>query len=225
MSLSKRATILTTAAVAGISIGVAAIAQGGEGAQGPPGSQTPAASPPGSERPVSAVGETVAASVGALRGPRTADDAMPADVAAYVDWAPIGGANGRLSRKSFSKGGETVYLLPGNGVVCLVLTGPNGGASGPSCRTPAQLSSESGGPGALGLDCSGGTSTELPACDGTRLFGIAPDGAEKVTVPLESGGSASSAVVNNAYLIDVPGLRPSEIRLDGNAGTIRQQVP
>jgi hypothetical protein len=224
MHFSKRTKAVTAIAIAAIATGGAAIAQGGAAPEGPPGAQTPAASPPGSERAVDVVGETVAASVGALRRPRTADDALPPNVAKYVEWAPLRGANGRLARKALSKEGQDLYLLPGNGVVCLLVTGSGGGAAGPSCRTPAQLRSESGGPGALGLHCPGGSATELPACEGTRLFGVAPDGVDRVTVPIESGGSVSVPVVNNAYLIDTPG-RPNEIRLEMGSRVIEQQVP
>jgi hypothetical protein len=224
MPVSKRVAILAAAALVSAPVALTAIAKGGNEVHGPPGAQTPAASPPGSEPPVPVVGEVVGRRVAALRQPRTAEDALPADIAKYVDWASLEGANGRLAQKALSRDGQVVFLLPGHGVVCLLLTGTSGGANGPSCRTPEQLHSETGGPGALGLECSGGSDAELPTCEGTRLVGIAPDGISRVSVPLASGGSVSSRIVNNAYLIDVPG-RPSEIRLEGHAGTIRQRVP
>jgi hypothetical protein len=224
MSRFSKAVAASVAGVVLAAASVAAIAQVSEDGEAPPGSTPPAAPPPGSKAAVQSVGTPVAAAVGSLRGRRTAEDALPADVAKYIDWAPIEGANGRLSRKALSKGGRTLYLMPGDGVACLVLTGPGPGATGPLCDSPNDLSSGSGGPGVLHNDCEAPTGNEVPTCAGATLFGIVPDRVKEVTVHLSSGRSVSTPVHKNAYLVDVE-ADPQTVEFEGPTGSVQQLTP
>lgn len=224
MARFSKALAATGAAVLLSGLSVAAIAQVTDDGSAPPGSSAPAAAPPGSERAVQAVPPAVATAVGALRTARGADDVLPADVAEYVRWAPIEGANGDLARKAFTRTGTTVYVLPGQEVACILLTGSSGGATGPACDSPAELQSAAGGPGVLHNDCTARSETDVPDCRAATVFGLAPDGVDEVTIVLDAGNSVSAPVVNNAYLADVPG-DPQAVRFDTKAGAVKQLAP
>ncbi len=217
---------IVVAAIAGAALAVAsvtAIAQDSNDETVPPGSTPPVSSPPGAKTAVASVDSTVAAVVSGLGGVGAAEDVLPADVAQYVDWAPIEGANGRLSRRALEKGGRILYLVPGDGVACLLLTGPGPGATGPLCDSPEDLGSASGGPGVLHNDCAT-SGDEVPTCSGATLFGVVPDGVREVTVHLTSGSPVATPVENNAYLVDVP-TAPLRVAFQTSAGKVAQVTP
>jgi hypothetical protein len=193
-----------------------------EGAQ-PPGSSGAPPAPPGSAPPVAEASPEIKGAVAALRRPRGPEDVLPADVAEYVGWASYRGANGALARRVLTDARGSVYLLPGDEVVCLLLTG-GGGATGPSCSTAAELRSARGGPGVIHSGCDAASGDAVPRCSGATVFGVVPDGVEEVVIRLASGKAVTEPVERNVYLAKVPG-DPEAVEFEADGERISQAAP
>lgn len=148
--------------------------------------------PPTAEPQAQSIDSGVAEQVGVLRQPRSADDALPADVAAFLSRIRREGENPSLSRKAVERGRYAVYLVPGNDAVCFALIDPTGGAS-QSCRTESSLRSGAGGPASLMSGCQDtlDSSSAPPKCTGAMFFDVVPDGVDSVTIEFASGKQSS----------------------------------
>jgi hypothetical protein len=158
-----------------------------------------------------------------LRRARTAADVLPADIADYLEWASIRGVNPDLSRRVLTEAGRALYVLPGRGAACIVLTG-GGGATGPMCASPEELTTDRGSPGVVHTGCDAEGGAGVPRCGAALVFGMVPDGVEDVAVRLSSGTVEAGRVAGNAYLVDVPG-DPVRVEYETSAGTVRQVAP
>jgi hypothetical protein len=203
--IGPRRGIAVAAAVAACAATTAvAFSQVDDESSKPPGSGGSPPAPPGSAPPVAGASPDIRDAVGAFRQSRGPDDVLPADVAEYVGWASYRGANGALARRVLTDTRGSAYLLPGDGVACLLLTG-GGGATGPLCSTAAELRSARGGPGVIHSDCEAAAGDAVPRCSGATVFGVVPDGVEEVVIRLASGKAVAEPVEQNVYVVEAPG--------------------
>jgi hypothetical protein len=221
--IGARTGIAIAAAVAAAAATTVAFAEGGGESPRPPGSSGAPPAPPGAAPRVAAVSPDVRAAIAAFRRPGGPDDVLPADVAEYVKWSGYRGANGALARRVATDARGAAYLLPGEGVACLLLTG-GGGATGPLCRTPEELRSARGGPGVIHSECEAASSDAVPRCSGATVFGLVPDGVEEVVVRLASGEALAEPVQRNVYVADVPG-DPDAVEFVLGGARVSQAAP
>ena len=189
----------------------------------PPGSGGSPPAPPGSASRVAGASPDIKDAIGAFRQPRGAEDVLPADVAEYVGWASYRGANGALARRVLTDARGSAYLLPGDGVACLLLTG-GGGATGPLCSTAAELRSARGGPGVIHSDCEAAAGDAAPRCSGATVFGVVPDGVEEIVIRLASGKAVEAPVERNVYVVEVHS-DPEAVEFESSGARVTQAAP
>jgi hypothetical protein len=80
-----------------------------------------------------------------------------------------------------------VWLIPGDGFVCLATMSPRGGSVAIGCATPAQVEEGLLQPAELNADGAG------------VLTGVMPDGVDSVTLVDLDGSSRDAAVDHNVY--------------------------
>lgn len=121
-----------------------------------------------------------------LRRDRTGEDDVPQEWQAKLDrheFARHAGANPDLARRV----APGVWLIPGDGFVCLANVTPRDGALGFGCATPLQV--EQGLLQPADLDAEGAG----------VLTGVLPDGVDSVTIVDLDGSRREVAVKHNVY--------------------------
>lgn len=178
-------TVLIAAAVAA-ALAVAAVAENGPVSENPDSGLVQVA-----ETPPEAV---VAASV--LGTARDAGDHLPDRLAEVLDRQAQFGMNPALSRLAVGETLHSVFLVPGNGHVCGVLTIGEGAST--TCSKSAELTAGTAGPATATVD--GGA---------IAVWGMVPDGVEEVSV---AAGPESLEVETgeNGYLAVLPAGAPVE---------------
>ena len=182
--MTNRKTLLAGICVLACAFGGAAIATAGdEGAEPAPVPEAQAAE----AEPVTTVPEEQAEEIDALDREQTSGDALPdrwEDELTEGDQADeLWGANPELSRRT----APGVWVMPGDGYVCMANTTPGEGALGFSCATPEDV--ERGLLAPADVDEHG---------NGV-VTGVLPDGVSEVTVANRDGSERSVPVENNTY--------------------------
>jgi hypothetical protein len=187
MSLrSRRAAIAIAAAAAALAAGAVAVAQDRDG-EDPERQQV---------REVPAELERMLA---VFRGERSAQDELPANVAAALERAvEAAGANPALSRRA-----GTGWAVPGDGLVC------HADAAGGGCAEYGNIAT-------LGVTVG----VRFHHATGFELSGLAHDRVERVTALLADGERAAS-VRGNAFSVSVP-EPPIALRVVDRDGTTRE---
>ena len=197
MRALKRNIPITAAVAAAIAaMSVAAVAQSG-------------GSSPGDSVPqVTTVEAEAREAMEVLDEPRTASDAMPADVAEAIGEHAKFGMNPGLSRKSIETVSNAVYVIPADGHVCYSLTVGDGASIG--CAETDDVAA-----GKVGA-----TTVTLPA-GGIAIYGIVPDGVESVTVHTGTSDETAVEVTENAYFTAVPeGTQLRNVSYTGPSGLL-----
>jgi hypothetical protein len=200
---------LLIGALAGtLSAGAAAIALAQ--AEGPQGARPePPALPP---RPLAATGvePALAESFGVLRGAAVADG-LSSRLSSRIGDGPsrFFGASVELSRVSVERGGDTLYVIPGRGSLCLALDWTEGVNVGCTDSTRAK---------------AGYTLTTVGTRSGITIYGLVPDGVPSVTVRLAGGEDVTSDVVGNGYIAQVAGT-PTMLSYAAPNGKVELQIP
>jgi hypothetical protein len=111
------------------------------------------------------------------------------------------GLNAGLARQLAVRDGHSIWLMPGNGFVCIGARGPGDTGMGASCNTD-----------------DAARAGALTTGDGTNVFGIVPDGVRSVTVTdADTGLRHDEPVTDNVYelaykpatvTLTVPGEQP-----------------
>jgi hypothetical protein len=200
--MSNTKMLLTGACVAACLAGGGAIAiAGDEGAEPAPVPEAQAAQ----AEPVTAVPEEQADQIRQLERPRTGDDALPdrwSDKLTEGDEADEHwGANPDLSRRT----GPGVWVMPGDGYVCLANTTPGEGNLGFGCATPEDVE--------RGLLAP----TDVDANGNGVLTGVLPDGVAEVTLVAKDGSTRSVPVERNTYRAAID-ANLKEVRFTDAAG-------
>jgi hypothetical protein len=142
---------------------------------------------------------------GELRRPRSGDDALPsrwnAQIAADSNRGTRWGADTAESRRAAPQ----VWLVPGNGFVCVANVSPVDGSLGFGCATPAEV--EQGLLQPADLDQNG---------NGV-VTGVMPDGVTSVTLVSNDGSTRAVAVSHNVYQAAID-TRLREVRWTDSAG-------
>lgn len=134
---------------------------------------------------------------------RAAVDALPRDFAAGIDARADFGMNPRLSRLAIGNATSSVYVIPADGHVCAALTVGAGGST--SCAPTDRVADGKAGPATVSLE------------DGRiAIYGIVPNGVERIEVGVGSGASVAVSVTDNAYYTVLPAGTP--LRQLGYAG-------
>jgi hypothetical protein len=152
-----------------------------------------------------------AQSFGLLRRPQTAADRLRGTPA--PGQFEVHGANVALARRPDLSTSDPIYMVPGNGDVCLV----HGYDMASVCNTTQAAK-------------SGEVISWAPCLPGLKpgqvgVSGFVPDGVTSVRLLLTDGSSISTSVSENAYQVASPGAqaRPSAIdftRSDGVQATV-----
>jgi hypothetical protein len=158
--------------------------------------------------PVSAVEPDQAREIGELRRGRTADDALPSrwkdDLTDPSGEGGHWGANPSLARRT----APGVWIVPGDGYVCVANTTPGEGSLGFGCATPEDVD--------RGLLAP----SDVDANGKGVLTGVVPDGVGNVTLVDRDGSTRQAAVDNNTYSVAIDaGLK--EVRFTGSDGAER----
>jgi hypothetical protein len=198
VAITRRNTLLAAVVVLGGAIGTATSL----GAAEDPGPSDPP-SPRAERAQVESVQPRLKAELEVLRERRDAADTLPPaveDVTLTDDSVTPSGENGDLSRRArTAPGNASIYVVPGNGAVCLFL----GTGSGDDAVAR-------GGCGYAGTALAGGEyrvagGADLGLPGGHALaYGLAPDGVESATVTLPSGTTTEAPVVNSVWVAQIP---------------------
>lgn len=183
MLTRRRATHLlaASAAVAALAVGGSAVAS-----NDPVDAPVPGPSPFASPVPIGEIQPDQAAAFAVLRRPQRSTDRMPADVAAGVAGPGRFGRNAALARAITTETGKG-WVVPGRGVVCLVLPSGDGGYA-TTCNPTAAAAREGLSLQLVGPD-EASSSTLVP--DGGRVV-VAQDDATTETVRPDASGVAST---------------------------------
>jgi hypothetical protein len=137
--------------------------------------------------PVSTVPGDQAAMIGELRRGRISDDALPQQWAAELNQGDDAkrhwGANTSLSRRT----APGVWILPGNGYVCVVNAPPGQVAWSFGCATPEDVKHGLLAPSSVDENGNG------------VLTGVLPDGVTAVTLVDNDGSTRTVLVDRNTY--------------------------
>jgi hypothetical protein len=193
----------TIAATVATSIAVGAVGGGGEPySNNPPGTVIPV---PPSRPQAPAISNKQAAAFAVMRGPARAKDLAPAAASRFVaaGLAKRYGVNSALARHGASAGAAgDVYLISGNGVLCLitVLTpGTGGGCVEDDAAAVGHL---------VGTDS---WQTAVGAPEHVVVSGAVPDGIDTVTIKTADGATTDVAVQDNAYAHELIGKVPDTV--------------
>jgi hypothetical protein len=154
--------------------------------------------------PVQSVPPEESEDIGQLRRDRTTDDALPS--AARDELANEGaddhwGANPYLSRRT----APGVWIVPGDGYVCVANTPPSGGGVGFGCATTEDV-----GRGLL-------APSDVDADGNGVLTGVLPDGVDHVTLVDRDGSTRDVDVDRNTYRAEID-ANLKEVRFTGPDG-------
>jgi hypothetical protein len=176
---------------------------------GADGSSAPASQPEVAEvesAPVQEVQREQAEDIGQLRRPRNADDAMPSRWDAALTDGENGdehwGANPDLARRT----APGVWLVPGDGYVCVANSTPGEGTLGFGCATPEDVERGLLAPSDVDANGSG------------VLTGVLPDGVREVTLVNRDGSTRTVAVERNTYRAEID-AELKEVRFTGPDGS------
>lgn len=201
----KKTACAVLAAGAAVSLSLVAVAQGGG---------TSASTSDGPN-----------ATVSALDQPRGAEDALPQTAASEMEQLGVPGVRPDLSVRALSSSGSSLYLTPAADAVCLSSVDATGGAS-VNCRDDGAIEAGSAGPTAVLTGCEGPPPPAKPVCQKVWLYGVVPDGVERVAADVASSPTPTAGVTNNVYLLEIPfSLQPTAVRYTDNGQEVRQAVP
>jgi hypothetical protein len=182
--MSERKILLAGACVLACVAGGGAIASAGDSGSDPapvPEAQAAEAAP------VESVPPEQAEQLRPLRSDRTADDALPTEVRAELSDGPAAdehwGANPSLSRHT----APGVWIVPGDGYVCLANSTPGENAVGFGCATPADVERGLLAPSDVDENGNG------------LLTGVLPDGVSEVRLVDKDGSTRTVPVDRNTY--------------------------
>ena len=207
------------ALTAGLIYAAAALSQ-----SDPPVSNLPATPPVAQlERETAqAVVPELAGSFGVLRRAATARDRLPTGLATMVTSAPSDltksgqtklGANVALSRRvAGTPEGGAVYVVPGNGSLCIATIRPEG--RGLSCATELDEVLREG---------INQTQAAIRGVDGRRISGVVPDGIVGVRIVRAADLPVEVAVTENGFSADVSG-EPTSLEYIGASGAVVDSV-
>jgi hypothetical protein len=158
--------------------------------------------------PVQSIEPEQAGEIGELRRSRTTDDALPPRWGATLTddgsdeshW----GANPALSRRT----GPGVWIVPGDGYVCVANTAPDDGGMGLGCATPDDVD--------RGLLAP----SDVDANGNGVVTGVVPDGVDRVTLVDRDGSTRSADVDRNTYRAAID-ANLKEVRFTGADGGVR----
>lgn len=182
MSYALKRTLVIAAGAAVIVSAASVFAVADDGAQDEPGIETV---------------------VGALSSPALAES-LPSIAATEIGDIGLPGIREDASIRALSKGESTLYLTPATGGVCMSLVDGSGATA--SCVPREGIEGGSGrpSPSAVLSGCVSESAGVAPECETATLYGVVPDGVERVVLS-DGGPTAPSAeVVNNAYSLEVP---------------------
>lgn len=183
--------------------GGGAIAAGGAGAEDS--STVPESEMAGADAPqVQSVEPVQAREIGELRRGRTSDDALPSEWRDELAQAGNWGANPSLSRRT----APGVWIVPGDGFVCVANATPHDGALGLGCATPEDVNRGLLAPSDVDADGNG------------VLTGVVPDGVDQVTLVDRDGSTRTADVSRNTYRAAIDASL-KEVRFTGPDGVVR----
>jgi hypothetical protein len=183
-------------------IAVTAVAAATDGPQ-PPGEGVPQ---------VTSVEPAAKNAASLLARSREQGDALPPDIGERINRHVRFGVNPGLSRRAIAGVSNSVYVLPGRGVVCSALTVGQG--ANMTCAETADLAA--GQTGAATVVLPGGA---------IAIYGIVPDGIDSVTIVTGEPGAGVTKVVANAFLRVVPqGTKLSSMRYTGPSGQVEYPI-
>jgi hypothetical protein len=157
---------------------------------------------------------------------RASSDALPAELASTLP-RTLGQSGGDVrsndSRKALSVDDHrSVYVVPTSDGVCAALT--NGTGAGVHCVGDGQLAVGVQKPSSLYSGCEVEDESGVPRCKSVALYGLVPDGIEKVLAKLSDGSVVTGTVGGNAYVIDsAASNEPVSVTYQDDSGT-RQTV-
>ncbi|MGH2884970.1 MAG: hypothetical protein ACRDPA_20085, partial [Solirubrobacteraceae bacterium] len=123
-------------------------------------------------QPEQAIAPDQSAALSILRRPRVASDALPpGDTTLTNSPAASNGANPDLSRRAQGIIDGNAWVIPGDGMICLLFDAP--GAGGGTCQTDSSVS-----------DWPPVTSGSARAPGMTTVAGLVPDGVPQVTLTI-----------------------------------------
>ena len=205
--MSNRTKWFSGACVAACLAAGGVVAGAGAGASGP---QDPDESQPAAAEaaPVSSIQPDQADELAQLRRARSSDDALPPrwgqDLTGDGGDEEHFGANPALSRRT----GPGVWLVPGDGFVCVANTTPDDGGMGLGCATPEDVD--------RGLLAP----SDVDANGNGVVTGVVPDGVDRVTLVDRDGSTRTAAVDRNTYRAAID-AKIKEVRFTGADGGVR----
>lgn len=140
---------------------------------------------------------------------------LPAIARAQVKDLP--GADPSQSMVAVESPLGSVYLTPTAGGACISLVRPGLGA-GLTCGTQ---------PATLLEGCRSPAPGTPPTCEGATVYGVVPDGVDRVAVTKRDGRAvASEHVTNGVYLLNVSlDSAPAALQFEQAGDQIRQPLP
>jgi hypothetical protein len=148
------------------------------------------------KQPVASVPGDLESSFGVFRRPRGAHDVLPRSAAAFPATEPSPtGENTRYSRRAATlPAGGALYVVPGDGAVCVFLAAAPGGSGG--CGpTGRAIRGE-------WTHASAGSAVGLGAGDQV-IYGLSPDGVDNVRVDVD-GNRRTVVVEDNVWWTVAP---------------------
>ncbi|MCW2985690.1 MAG: hypothetical protein JWR63_3260, partial [Conexibacter sp.] len=124
------------------------------------------------------------AAYGRLRQDPTSEDRDNAAVRAYAAKARTFGLDAGAARVLTHRDGKRLWLIPGNGFVCLGLQTLGTPELGATCNTEAAALREG-----------------LQNGDGEAIYGVLPDGIDRIEVTDDNGFRHVEPVDHNAYVL------------------------
>ena len=149
--------------------------------------------PAGGQQPVSAVDPAQAAHYAVLRRPVVAQDRLRDQAVGFVKammTADNGAAPGLARRAQVTASTAAVYVIPGNGFICMYTTRVGTDEGNAGCN-----STEEALRGRL-------VSIEWPVPGVTRIVGLATDGVTEVRLRDRAGGVERVTPVDNTYVFE-----------------------
>jgi hypothetical protein len=142
--------------------------------------------------PAQTIAPDQSAGLAILRRPRDASDVMPAAMVAGLTVSPAdaNGPNPALSRRAQGLTDGAAWVVPGDGMICLVTDG------GGTCQPDASVADGK-------WPVMTGGSSKAPGM--TAVAGLVPDGVDQVVLTLGDGSTQTIAVHENVYLATVHG--------------------
>jgi hypothetical protein len=168
-----------------------------------------------------AINETI----GTLQRPRAAIDALPGTARTEVDAAGPEGTVPAASVRALTQRSWSLYLTPAPEAVCLSIVDPHGGASA-SCSTGGDVEAGMAFPAVVQEGCRLDTKDGSTTCVSALIYGVVPDGVDRVMVKVGSGTPPSVDVQGNSYLVRVPmSQTPRAVSYESPNGPVVQPAP